>query len=61
MQRGTHKEPRERRTASSITLPPATWETLRQMALERTSSISRVLEDLVSRENAHDEKRDPDG
>ncbi len=58
MQRGTHKEPRERRTASSITLPPATWETLRKMALERTSSISRVLEDLVEREVVDGRNRD---
>lgn len=58
MQTGTNKEPRERRTASSITLPPATWETLRKMALERTSSISRVLEALVEREVVDGRNRD---
>ena len=61
MQAGTGKEPRERRMATTLTLPPATWDKLRKMASERASSVSRVVEQLVEQEDAHDANRDPNG
>jgi len=61
MQEGTGKEPRERRMATTLTLPRATWDKLRKMAAERASSVSRVVEQLVEKENAHDANRDQNG
>ncbi len=58
MQPGTRKEPRERRMATTLTLPPATWDKLRKMASERASSVSRIVEALVEREVMDGRDRD---
>jgi len=57
----TTSGPRQRRLATTITLPTATWERLLKMAAERASSVSRVVEQLVEKEDAHDANRDQNG
>jgi predicted DNA-binding ribbon-helix-helix protein len=57
----TKSGPRQRRMATTITLPTATWDRLLKMASERASSVSRVVEQLVEKEDAHDANRDQNG
>ncbi len=50
-----------RRLSANLSLSQKAYRTLRELAAERCIPMSRVVEDLILREAAHDKNRDQNG